>query len=109
MQAIIVAAACLFLALPATSAQAGVAEQDGAPLCAACHGLHGEGAPNGVPRLAGQDAEYLNHALSMFKEGTRASAIMQPIARSLGEPAMRRLAEYFAKQDAPPADAAAAV
>jgi len=90
-----------------TTALADAAAQDGAPLCVACHGTHGGGAPNGVPRLAGQNADYLSHALSMFKAGTRASATMQPIARNLSDTEMRRLADYFSKQDAPLAGAAA--
>jgi cytochrome c553 len=84
------------------------AAQDGARLCVACHGTHGEGAANGVPRLAGQNADYLSHALSMFKAGTRASATMQPIAQNLSDAEMRRLADYFSKQNAPLAGAAAA-
>jgi cytochrome c553 len=43
----------------------------------------------------------------MFKEGTRASAIMQPIARSLDDAQTRELADYFSRQEAPPAGAAA--
>jgi len=57
-----------------------------------------------VPRLAGQNADYLNHALSMFKAGTRASPIMQPIARNLGDTQIRQLADYFHNQSAPHVD-----
>jgi cytochrome c553 len=49
----------------------------------------------------------MSHALSLFKDGTRASAIMQPIARSLSDAQMRELADYFSKQDAPLAQSAA--
>ena len=76
-------------------------------MCAACHGAHGEGARNGVPRLAGQNADYLSHALSMFKAGTRAGAVMQPVARNLSDEEIRRLADHFSKESAPLADAAA--
>ena len=78
-------------------------------VCIACHGASGEGNSNGVPRLAGQDAQYMSHALSMFSTGTRASAIMQPLARTLSDADMQSLAEYFSKQDAPPADTLAPV
>jgi cytochrome c553 len=104
LTAIIAAMAGVFLA--AASALA-AAELDGPAVCAACHGTHGEGATNGVPRLAGQNADYLSHALSLFKAGTRASATMQPIARNLGDAEARQLAEYFSKQNAPLADASA--
>jgi cytochrome c553 len=73
----------------------------GIMVCAACHGPQGEGGANGVPRLAGQNAEYLSHALSMFKAGTRASAIMQPIARNLGDAEILGFAEHYSKQSAP--------
>jgi cytochrome c553 len=42
----------------------------------------------------------------MFKAGTRASVVMQPIAQTLGAADMRALADYFSKQSAPLADAA---
>jgi cytochrome c553 len=58
--------------------------------------------------LAGQNADYLSKALSAFKAGTRASAVMQPIARTLGDPEIGALAAHFASQQAPPVDAAAA-
>jgi cytochrome c553 len=96
-----VAAASLLLVSPATSAQANTAAQVAASTCTACHGVRGEGAPSGVPRLAGQNADYMNHALSMFKAGTRASAIMQPIARNLNDTEIRQLADYFSQQSAP--------
>ena len=107
MTAIIFATAGVFLAPHTTSAQTAAVKVD-ATSCVACHGMHGEGAPAGVPRLAGQDAEYMSHALSMFKAGTRASAIMQPIARNLSDTDMRALADYFSTQHAPLVDAAAA-
>jgi len=75
-----------------------------AALCAACHGAHGEGAASGVPRLAGQNGDYIRHALVTFKTGTRASAIMQPIAQNLDEASINRLADYFSRQNAPVAD-----
>jgi cytochrome c553 len=60
-----------------------------------------------VPRLAGQNADYLNHALSLFKTGARANAVMQPIARNLSDMEIRRLADYFSKQSAARVDMAA--
>jgi cytochrome c553 len=60
--------------------------------------MRGEGAPSGVPRLAGQNADYLDHALSLFKTGARAGAMMQPIAQNLSDSEIRRLADYFSNQ-----------
>jgi cytochrome c553 len=103
----IVAAASVFLASHTTSALAVPAAQVEASKCTVCHGIHGEGAPRGVPRLAGQNADYMNHALSMFKAGTRAGAIMQPIARDLSDMEIRQLADYFSSQSAPRVDVTA--
>jgi cytochrome c553 len=96
-----VAAACVLIVSHATSALADPAAPVAVSVCASCHGVHGEGAPGGVPRLAGQNADYMNHALSMFRAGTRASAIMQPVARSLSDSEIRQLADYFSTQSAP--------
>jgi cytochrome c553 len=76
-------------------------------VCVTCHGMHGEGAANGAPRLAGQNPDYMSHALTMFKEGTRTNAVMQPIARNLGDEEIRELADYFSQETAPLAIAAA--
>jgi cytochrome c553 len=44
----------------------------------------------------------------MFKDGTRASPVMQPVARNLSDSDMRQLADYFAAQHPPLAQAAVA-
>jgi cytochrome c553 len=104
--ALVVAMASVF-AGPVAMAAASTPPPEAA-MCVACHGAHGEGSATGVPRLAGQNAEYLSHALSMFRDGTRTSAIMQPIARTLNDAQMRELADHFSKQAAPLAHAAPA-
>jgi cytochrome c553 len=99
--AIVIAGA--FIGASASAAPVSSAAPSEAGVCAGCHGTHGEGGAN-VPRLAGQDADYLDHALSMFRDGTRASDVMQPIARTLDAAQSRKLAEYFSGQQAPRAD-----
>ena len=75
--------------------------------CAACHGTAGEGSPaSAIPRLAGQNADYMAHALAMFKDGTRASPVMQAVAHNLSDSDMHDLAQYFATQKPPLAHAA---
>ena len=64
-------------------------------VCAACHGTQGEGGSPGAPRLGGQDTEYLEHALIMFKSRTRASPVMLPIAAGLSDAEIHDLAAYF--------------
>jgi cytochrome c553 len=94
------AAACLIALSRAhaapTDAPAGLAT------CVACHGAQGQGSAAGVPRLAGQNAHYLENALAMFKAGTRSSVIMQPVASSLDDAQLHELADYFAGLDAVP-------
>lgn len=102
--AIIIAPAVVAAHSPCASAA--TAAESAAATCVMCHGMHGEGASDGVPRLAGQDAAYMQHALSMFKAGRRASAVMQPIARTLSDTEIGSLAHYFSKQSAPLADGA---
>jgi len=70
-------------------------------VCAGCHGAAGEGSIVGAARLAGKNPDYLAHALSMFKAGTRAGDTMQAVARELSDSDMRALAEYFSKLQPP--------
>jgi cytochrome c553 len=77
--------------------------------CAACHGATGAGSSAlSVPRLAGQNADYMAHTLLMFKAGKRKNAVMEPIAQNLSDSDIRALADYFAVQHPPLAPAAAA-
>lgn len=69
--------------------------------CTACHGVAGEGSDTGAPRLAAQNADYLSHALSMFKAGTRISPAMQAAARNLSDDDIERLSRFFAAKAAP--------
>ena len=96
-------AAVLFVATPDGAAQS-VAAPSGVAVCASCHGAHGEGSTTGAPRLAGQNPQYMSHALSMFKAGSRASPIMQPIAQGLTDADMDVLTRYFSSQTPPLAD-----
>jgi cytochrome c553 len=104
--AIILATSAWSLAAPAGPVPPAPPADPVASTCLACHGEQGQGASRGVPRLAGLDAQYLDNALSMFRAGTRASTVMQPIARSLDDTEIKGVADYFSKQNAPLADAA---
>jgi cytochrome c553 len=96
------ALALMLAVTPGISAQNATWQAD-TTLCAGCHGQHGEGSSTGAPRLAGQNAQYMSHALAMFKAGTRTSPIMQPVAQALEDADMAALAGYFSNQTAPPA------
>jgi len=81
-----------------TSAQAAGEPAAGKPLyavCAACHGLQGEGNPAlNAPKLSGQGDWYLKRQLKYFKNGARGThdkdvfgKMMAPMAATLGDDA----------------------
>jgi len=67
-------------------------------VCAACHGADGNSAIALNPKLAGQHEDYLVKQLSNFKDGSRANAIMAPMAQGLSEADMRAIAAFYAGQ-----------
>lgn len=74
-------------------------ENDKAKACAACHG------PNGAkpvlpdaPVLAGQYANYLEHALNEYKTGLRKNAVMAGQAAALSAADIKELAAYYSRQ-----------
>lgn len=67
-----------------------------AAACAACHGPKGIAVAPTFPNLAGQSATYLYVQLRAFKDGARANAVMQPLAKALTDQDMRNLAAHFA-------------
>ena len=89
-------AAVLGIAAQFPAQAAAPAAPAGLATCVACHGTQGQGSAAGVPRLAGQNAQYLENALAMFKTGKRSNPVMQPIAAGLDDAAIHALASYFA-------------
>lgn len=70
----------------------------GVPACASCHGPTGAGIPVQFPRLAGQQARYVQSQLHNFRSGDRTNdggKMMQVIARKLTDQEMRAVAEYI--------------
>ena len=67
----------------------------GTPPCAQCHGVNGHGTSK-LPRLAGQQADYVETQLRGFASGQRAndSAIMKTVTHKLGELEIKAIAEY---------------
>jgi cytochrome c553 len=67
--------------------------------CASCHGEQGNKpiTPE-TPKLAGQYADYLEHALTAYKKGKRQNPMMSPMAQNLSKEEIRNLAYYFSKQ-----------
>jgi cytochrome c553 len=71
--------------------------QDGAQLCAACHGKDGNSMAPAIPSIAGQPQLFLEAQLILFREGVRASEQMLPIAKGLKDAQIRELAAHFAR------------
>ena len=69
----------------------------GVAACASCHGVRAEGSET-LPRLAGQQALYLENQLKQFnkRERTNDNAVMLAIASKLSELEIKALAEYLA-------------
>ena len=67
-------------------------------VCAACHGPGGHSAIPANPKLAGQHAKYLSHALAAYKNGGRTNPVMAPMAANLSEQDIADIAAYYASQ-----------
>ena len=71
-----------------------------AAVCAACHGVDGNG--NGVnplwPKLAGQHEAYLAKQIRAFKSGERTDPTMAPMINLIKEEDIDDIAAYYASQ-----------
>jgi len=81
-----------------------------AETCAACHGANGLGVDAPLdpkpPVLAGQHVDYLEQALTSYRNGRRKNAVMGGMAQALKTDAdVKELAAYFASQPSPLATA----
>jgi cytochrome c553 len=84
---------------------------DPAP-CSRCHGDDGMGRAGAFPRLAGLSAAYIIKALHAFRDGSRPSGFMQPIAAALNDQQIAAAAQYYSalpQKAAAPAVVAATV
>lgn len=69
----------------------------GVASCASCHGANAHGTET-LPRLAGQQASYLESQLRQFnkRERTNDNAVMHAVASKLTELEIKALSEYLA-------------
>jgi cytochrome c553 len=72
--------------------QNGISSQD-VPACKTCHGAKATGSGQ-FPRLAGQHVAYLIKQLHAFKNGVRASPVMNSVASTLTDAQMQAVAAY---------------
>jgi cytochrome c553 len=77
------------------SAQTGAAK---AATCTACHGASGNSVNPQWPRLAGQNAVYIDEQLHLFKAGVRNNAVMMPMSTTLSDKDIDDLAVYYEAQ-----------
>src|SRR5579863_9262370 len=65
--------------------------------CKTCHGLEGQGFRGSfpMPRLAGQQPEYLANQLQAFIDRRRTNPVMFNVAHVLSPPMVKSLAAYF--------------
>src|SRR5512140_3882283 len=77
-----------------TSAQELKAKTD---YCKTCHGVSGQGFRGSypMPRLAGQQPEYLESQLQAFIERRRTNPVMFNVAHVLSPPMLTALSQYF--------------
>lgn len=66
--------------------------------CAACHGATGVSEVTTFPVLAGQQRDYLYHALKDYKSGKRKNPIMAGQVANLSDADMADLAKYYSTQ-----------
>lgn len=69
-----------------------------AATCGACHGMDGNSTNPQFPKLAGQNASYIEAELAAFKSGKRQNPIMSGQAAGLSDQDMQALAAYFSSQ-----------
>ena len=67
-------------------------------VCASCHGVDGNSAIPGNPKLSQQHPEYLVKQLQEFKAGKRKNAVMQAFASALSDEDMRNISYWAASK-----------
>src|SRR5690554_3301272 len=103
LSALAVTASCAIAgnALAADAAPVGDAKaaQSKISMCIGCHGIEGYKASfpeiYHVPKIAGQNAEYIVTALKDYASGARTFPSMEAIAQTLSEQDMADLAAYY--------------
>lgn len=94
----ILAAVTLSLSLPVHAKGNYEAGKAKSTTCASCHGADGVSSVPSFPKLAGQNRDYLYHALKDYKSGKRKNPIMAGQVGTLTDADMLDLALYFSRQ-----------
>lgn len=68
--------------------------------CIDCHGAEGNAPIDATyPKLGGQYADYLAHALQQYRNGSREHALMSSQAKNLTDQQIADLAAYFGSRE----------
>jgi cytochrome c553 len=115
MKAIVVLQGALLAVLGVALAAAAPADNGPAPVpsqelaakihyCTTCHGISGQGFRGyyPIPRLAGQQPEYIKNQLLAFTQKRRKNPIMFSVAHVLSPQMLTALSAYFNKLDPKP-------
>jgi len=66
--------------------------------CSRCHGPDGRGRSGVAPALAGHDEQQLAAALRAYRDGSKPSGFMQPVAAQLSDAQIVAAAQFYAAQ-----------
>ena len=66
-------------------------------LCESCHGKGGNSETALTPSIAGQPETFIANQLIYFREGLRASDVMQSVAKGMKDAEATELAKHFSK------------
>ena len=69
-------------------------------LCAPCHGTMGREFYESMPGLAGLDPKFFTETMIDYREGRRATTIMDRVARGFTDAEIKAMALWFAEQPA---------
>lgn len=94
----LIAALVLGFSLPVSAKGDYEAGKAKSTTCAACHGAQGDSTVPSFPKLAGQQRDYIYHALKDYKAGKRKNPIMAEQVKNLSDADMLDLAKYYSKQ-----------
>ena len=82
----------------AAKGNAEAAKEKATTVCAACHGADGNSPTPSFPKLAGQNADYLQATLKQYRSKQRKNAIMNGQAEKLTDKEIADLSAYYALQ-----------
>ena len=88
----------LLASVPVFATGDAAAGQGKSAVCAACHGADGNSIVPNWPKIAGQNAAYLERQLGLIKSGARAVPEMAGIVVGLSDQDMADLAAYYSTQ-----------